>query len=160
MVPQSTTDSAAELGRWLLTRGWTVATAESCTGGGMGYAITTVPGSGQWFAGGFITYMDEVKQKVLGVPGNTIVTHGAVSCETAEAMAKQALKQVDADIAIAVTGIAGPTGGSKEKPVGLVWFGLAWAGQCISWEQRFSGDREAVRIAAIEHALGSFKKIP
>ncbi len=160
MVPQSTTDSAAELGRWLLARGWTVATAESCTGGGMGYAITTVPGSGQWFAGGFITYMDEVKHDVLGVAKATLKQHGAVSAETAEAMARHALQQAHVNVAVAVTGIAGPTGGSKEKPVGTVWFGLAWADQCISWQHHFSGDREAVRIAAIEHALGSYKKIP
>ncbi|KFZ31756.1 hypothetical protein IDSA_03450 [Pseudidiomarina salinarum] len=160
MVPQSTTDSAAELGRWLLARGWTVATAESCTGGGMGYAITTVPGSGQWFAGGFITYMDEVKHDVLGVAKEVIQQHGAVSAETAEAMACHTLEQVGVDVAISTTGIAGPTGGSKEKPVGLVWFGLAWADQCISWQHHFPGDREAVRIAAIEHALTSYKKIP
>src|SRR5690554_75209 len=159
MVPQSIQDLAVDLGRWLQQRNWRVVTVESCTGGGIGYAISSVSGSSAWLAGGFITYSNALKQRLVNVPEETLMKHGAVSAETAAAMAQGALQASGADMAIAVTGVAGPAGGTAEKPVGLVWFGLAWQAHCITWQQRFSGDRAAVREATIIEALQSFKKI-
>ena len=159
MVTQKQQDLALELGQWLLRKEWQIVTAESCTGGGIGYAMSAVPGSSNWFAGGFITYSNALKEQILQVPAATIQQYGAVSSETAAAMAKGARQASGADMAIAVTGIAGPDGGSKEKPVGLVWFGLAWANHCITWHEIFRGDRQMVRTATIDKALRSFQKI-
>jgi len=159
MVPQSTVNLAVELGAWLEQRGWRCVTAESCTAGGIGYAISTVAGSSAWYEGGFITYSNAMKQSQLGVTSYTLAKYGAVSAETAAAMARGALTASGAEMAVAVTGVAGPGGGSAEKPVGLVWFGLAWQGECITWQQVFPGDRQAVRLATINEALLSIKKI-
>ncbi|SDB05668.1 nicotinamide-nucleotide amidase [Pseudidiomarina indica] len=159
MVSQSVQELAVDLSQWLLQRGWQVVTAESCTGGGIGYAMSAIAGSSNWFAGGFITYSNELKQRLVGVPATTLSRYGAVSAETAAAMAQGALQHSGADLAIAVTGVAGPSGGTPEKPVGLVWFGLAWAEHCITWSQQFEGDRAAIREATIAEALLSFKKI-
>ena len=131
----------------------TCATAESCTGGGVGHAITGVPGSSAVFMGGVISYDNSVKRDVLGVPDEVLATKGAVSSECAAAMAKGARRLLKTDLAVSLTGIAGPGGGSAEKPVGLVWFGLASASGVTTEKMVFPGDREAVRTAAIEHAL-------
>lgn len=159
MVTQSHYDLAVEIGRWLQQRNWRIATAESCTAGGIGYALSAVPGSSAWLEGGFITYSNALKQEVLGVPAAVLAEHGAVSAATAEAMAVGARRAAATEVAIAVTGVAGPSGGSAEKPVGLVWFGLAWSAGQISWKCQFDGDRSAVREATISEALRCYEKI-
>ena len=145
---------AARLGRALLARHWKVATAESCTGGLIAGAITDVAGSSDWFDRGFVTYSNEAKGEMLGVSAETLAAHGAVSEATAREMAAGALAQSRADLSVAVTGIAGPSGGSPDKPVGTVCF--AWAlrgGGSESASRRFAGDRAAVRDAAVVVAL-------
>ena len=131
----------------------TCATADSCTGGGVGHAITAVAGSSAVFWGGVISYDNSVKRGVLGVPEEVLATQGAVSSECAAAMADGARRLVKTDLAVSVTGIAGPGGGSAAKPVGLVWFGLASAKGVTTEKRIFPGDRTAVRTAAVEHAL-------
>jgi PncC family amidohydrolase len=131
----------------------TCATAESCTGGGVGFAITGVAGSSAVFMGGIVSYDNSVKRDVLGVPEEVLSTKGAVSSECAAAMAEGARRLLNTDLAVSITGIAGPGGGSAEKPVGLVWFGLAYRAGTATDKMVFPGDREAVRVAAIEHAL-------
>ena len=146
-------DSAERLVAKLKERGLTCATAESCTGGGVGSAITAVPGSSAVFLGGVISYANEVKRDVLGVPQDVLDTHGAVSSECAERMAAGVRNLLKADLAVSLTGIAGPDGGSAEKPVGLVWFGLATPEGVRTEKMIFSGDRAAVRSQAVNHAL-------
>lgn len=132
----------------------TCATAESCTGGGVGYAITGVPGSSAVFMGGVTSYSNSAKRDVLGVPEEVLAKKGAVSPECAAAMAQGVRRRIGADLAVSLTGIAGPGGGSAEKPVGLVWFGLASAAGVTTEKVVFHGGREAVRSAAVDHALG------
>jgi len=134
--------------------GMTCATAESCTGGGVGAAITAIPGSSAVYLGGVVSYANEVKSGVLGVKEETLSAFGAVSSETAAEMAAGARRLTGADIAVSVTGVAGPGGGTPEKPVGLVWFGIASA-ECVRTEKAlFSGNRARVREQAAVHALG------
>ena len=145
---------AAVLGRALLARGRRVTVAESCTGGLLAGAITSVAGSSDWFDVGYVTYSNAAKTALLGVPGALLASHGAVSEETARAMAAGALAKSGADIAAAVTGIAGPSGGTPEKPVGTVCF--AWArrgGVAESTTRQLAGDRAAVRAASVTFAL-------
>jgi len=150
----ATLDLAARLGALLEARGWRVSTAESCTGGLLAGAITDVAGSSGWFERGFVTYSNEAKMEMLGVRNETLGAHGAVSEPTAREMAAGALQRSASDLAIAVTGVAGPSGGSPEKPVGLVCFAQGRRGEDIeSWTERFAGDREAVRQAAVIAAL-------
>lgn len=144
--------TAERLVQVLTEKGMTCATAESCTGGGVGSAITAVAGSSAVFWGGVISYDNSVKRGVLGVPEEVLATKGAVSPECAAAMAEGARRLLKTDLAVSVTGIAGPGGGSEEKPVGLVWFGLA-SGTTVTEKRKFPGDRAAVRAAAVEHAL-------
>lgn len=145
--------TAEKLVQALVEKKMTCATAESCTGGGVGYAITGVSGSSAVFWGGVISYDNSVKRDVLGVPEEVLVTKGAVSPECAAAMAEGVRRLLKTDIAVSLTGIAGPGGGSAEKPVGLVWFGLASRAGTITEKKIFPGDREVVRTAAIEHAM-------
>jgi len=145
---------AEELVETLARVGKTCGTAESCTGGGIGSAITSVPGSSAVFMGGVISYDNAVKRDVLGVHQETLDTVGAVSRETAAQMAIGAQRLINVDFAVSVTGIAGPGGGSEEKPVGLVWFGLASPSGVATEKAVFTGDRGEVRAAAVEHALG------
>ncbi len=145
---------AEKLVRALTGKGMTCATAESCTGGGVGHAITGVAGSSAVFRGGVISYDNAVKRDLLGVPGEVLATSGAVSGECAAAMAEGARRLLKTDIAVSVTGIAGPDGGTAEKPVGLVWFGLADRNGTMTDRRIFPGDRTAVRAAAVDHALG------
>ena len=145
---------AEKLVELLKARGLTCATAESCTGGGVGSAITAVPGSSAVFLGGVISYANEVKRDVLGVSDRDLQTVGAVSPEVAAQMADGARKLLKADLAVSLTGIAGPDGGSAEKPVGLVWFGLSTASGTRTEKVIFSGDRAQVRAQAVIHALG------
>lgn len=149
----SATDLAARLGEELLTRGWYVSCAESCTGGGIAYAITSTAGSSGWFNSGYITYSNDVKQSVLGVFGDTLATFGAVSRQTVLEMASGCAKISNAELALSVSGIAGPGGGSADKPVGTVWFGFSVDGKLHSDVQVFQGDRQAVREQAIGHCL-------
>ena len=146
--------TAEKLVKALAEKKMTCATAESCTGGGVGYAITGVAGSSTVFMGGIISYDNSVKRGVLGVPEEVLSTKGAVSSECAAAMAEGARGCLKTDLAVSITGIAGPGGGSAEKPVGLVWFGLASKTVTTTEKKIFPGDREAVRTAAIKHALG------
>jgi nicotinamide-nucleotide amidase len=145
---------AAELGRVLLARGWRVSVAESCTGGLVAGAITSVAGSSDWFDMGFVTYSNAAKIQLLGVPEAMLATHGAVSEETARAMATGALARSGADLAAAVTGIAGPSGGTPAKPVGTVCFAWAAKGGAVeATTRRFDGDRAAVRAASVNVVL-------
>ena len=145
--------TAERLVRVLSEMKMTCATAESCTGGGVGYAITSVSGASAVFWGGVISYDNSVKHGVLGVPEEVLATHGAVSPECAAAMADGARRLLKTDLAVSLTGIAGPDGGTAEKPVGLVWFGLSSARGTTTEKEVFPGDRDMVRSAAIEHAL-------
>jgi len=145
---------AARLGRALVARGWRVATAESCTGGLVAGAITGIAGSSAWFDRGFVTYSNEAKVEVLRVRPETLAACGAVSEAAAREMANGALTTGTADLAVAVTGIAGPSGGTPDKPVGLVCF--AWArrgGTVDALTVHFPGDRAAVREASVAVAL-------
>lgn len=138
----------------LRTRGWMLATAESCTGGGVAHAVTAIAGSSEVFDRGFVTYSNGAKTGMLGVPAATIAGEGAVSEAVAAAMAEGALRSSGADVAVAVTGIAGPAGGTPEKPVGTVCF--AWATRDGAREVRtrhFDGDRDAVRAASVRFAI-------
>jgi nicotinamide-nucleotide amidase len=153
-----------QLGEILLAKGWIVATAESCTGGGVATAITMIPGSSAWFEYGFVTYADAAKQALLGVQSHTLVEHGAVSEAVVRQMVRGALRVSGADIAVAVSGIAGPGGGSSEKPVGSVWFAWGTSENQIAELQCFAGDRLEVQAQAVDHALTGLirlaKKIP
>ncbi|HBU30116.1 MAG TPA: damage-inducible protein CinA [Thiobacillus sp.] len=145
---------AAELGEKLRARGWMLATAESCTGGWVGQLLTSLPGSSHWYERGFITYANAAKIEMLGVPHATLESHGAVSEETAAAMAAGALKHSHAQAALAISGIAGPGGGTPQKPVGLVCYGWALEdGTIMSSTCRLDGDREEIRSRAVAAAL-------
>ncbi|MCW5651407.1 MAG: CinA family protein [Ramlibacter sp.] len=134
-------------------RGWMLATAESCTGGLIAAACTALPGSSVWFERGFVSYSNDAKAGLLGVDPAQIAVHGAVSEVVARAMAFGAVRHSQAQVSVAVTGVAGPTGGSPDKPVGTVWFGFSVNGQLTSEMRRFDGDRAAVRAATVAHAL-------
>ena len=145
---------AERLGRELLNRGEWLVTAESCTGGWVAQSVTAIAGSSAWFDRGFVTYSNEAKQEMLGVSSETLRCHGAVSEATAVAMATGALAHSRADWTLAITGIAGPGGGSPEKPVGMVCF--SWAGRdgTLAVETcHFAGGRESVRAQSVVHAL-------
>ena len=133
--------AAEKLVRTLVEKKLTCATAESCTGGGVGYVITGVAGSSAVFMGGIISYDNSVKHGVLGVPEELLATKGAVSSECAVAMAEGVRRRLNTDLAVSITGIAGPGGGSAEKPVGLVWFGLASKAGTTTDKKIFPGDR-------------------
>ena len=144
---------ARQLATALLDRGWMLAMAESCTGGMIAAACTELAGSSDWFERGFVTYSDEAKTELLDVDAALIHTHGAVSEVVARAMAFGAVRHSRARVSVAVTGIAGPSGGSKDKPVGTVWFGFMIDGRLTSEMKRFDGDRAGVRTATVVHAL-------
>ncbi|MDP3519780.1 MAG: CinA family protein [Hydrogenophaga sp.] len=137
----------------LRARSLMLATAESCTGGLIAGACTELSGSSDWFERGFVTYSNAAKSELLGVPAALIEAHGAVSEPVARAMAEGAVAHSRAHLSVAVTGVAGPTGGSADKPVGTVWFGWCVGGVTHSERQRFDGDRAAVRAATVRHAL-------
>jgi nicotinamide-nucleotide amidase len=142
-----------ELADHLRRRGWWVASAESCTGGGIAAALTDLAGSSDWFDRGFVTYSNQAKQEMLGVSPQTLLRFGAVSRETVLEMARGALGHSRAHLSVAVSGIAGPGGGTPDKPVGTVW--LAWAsdGDVAAVQRHFPGDRAAVRAATVDVAL-------
>ena len=144
---------ARKLGRALQARGLRVATAESCTGGWIAKALTDVAGSSQWFDGGVVAYSNAAKISLLGVASDVLAAKGAVSEETVRAMAEGARSRFAADFAVAVSGIAGPVGGSPDKPVGTVHFGWAAPGGTTAARRIFAGDRETVRRLTVAFAL-------
>ncbi|GLR14348.1 nicotinamide-nucleotide amidohydrolase family protein [Chitinimonas viridis] len=149
----TTTSLAEALGLALLARGWRVTAAESCTGGGIASAITDIPGSSAWFDMAFVTYSNAAKQQLVGVPAAVLVQHGAVSEVVARQMAEGALTAAGADLAVAVSGIAGPSGGSADKPVGMVCFAWATSTGTDAETRHFSGDRASVRLQTVQYAL-------
>lgn len=144
---------ARRLGERLKAAGAKLATAESCTGGWAAQVVTSVAGSSAWFERGFVTYSNEAKREQLGVREETLQKHGAVSEETAREMAQGALGRSRGSVALAVTGVAGPGGGTAAKPVGMVCFAWATARSVTSETRQFPGDREAVRRQSVIHAL-------
>jgi nicotinamide-nucleotide amidase len=146
----TTVERLAEL---LREREWKLATAESCTGGMISAACTDLAGSSDWFERGFVTYSNEAKNEMLGVEASLIGAQGAVSEVVARAMAFGAVRNSKAQVSVAVTGIAGPAGGSPQKPVGTVWFAFMVDGLLSSEMRRFDGDRAEVRRATVQYAL-------
>lgn len=144
---------ATRTGALLRARGLLLATAESCTGGGIACAITEIPGSSEWFDCGFVTYSNSSKTEMLGIAEALIARHGAVSEEIAAAMAEGAIANSSAHISVSTTGIAGPTGAVPGKPVGTVCFGWTWRGHTHTERHVFDGDRHAVRQQTVTHAL-------
>jgi len=160
MADRALYDLAEKVGRALLARNLMIATAESCTGGWIAEAITMVPGSSAWFERGFVTYTYISKREMLGVHGETLERHGAVSEEVVREMAAGAIERSHAQVSVAVSGVAGPSGGSPEKPVGTVCFAWAVKDGAIRVETlHLAGDREAVRKQSVEHALELVLKI-
>ena len=156
MASSTSADALAlveRLAAQLQQRQWMLTTAESCTGGLIAGACTDLSGSSNWFERGFVSYSNAAKTELLGVDPALILKHGAVSAEVAQAMAAGALAHSHAQVAVAVTGVAGPTGGTPDKPVGLVWFGFALPDQMLTEKMKFPGDRAAVRAATVRHAL-------
>lgn len=130
-----------------------VACAESCTGGLLASYLTAKPGSSEWIEMSFVTYSNEAKQQLLNVSSKTLELHGAVSKETVIEMAQGVIKQAHCDLALSISGIAGPSGGTPQKPVGTVWFGCAYRNNIIAHQQYFSGDRQQIRLQAVDYAL-------
>ena len=137
---------------------WLLSTAESCTGGWVAQTITAIAGSSAWFDRGFVTYSNAAKQEMLGVSATTLEIHGAVSEATVLAMAQGALKYSHAQVSLAVSGIAGPSGGSVEKPVGTVWIGWAFPEKIFAIPFLFTGDRTAIRQQAVHAALSQLQQ--
>ena len=137
----------------LINRQWQLVTAESCTGGWLSKCCTDLPGSSAWFAGGVISYSNELKTSLLGVKNETLTQFGAVSERVVIEMALGSLEKIGGHVSVAISGIAGPGGGSAEKPVGLVWFGFASAKHSFSCQKIFEGDRNAIRHQAVAFAL-------
>ena len=159
MLPDSTLTQAEALLAACRAKGVLLATAESCTGGLISAALTAIAGSSDVVDRGFVTYSNDAKNQMIGVPMPLIENHGAVSEEVARAMAEGALERSRAAIAVSVTGVAGPGGGSEEKPVGLVCFGLARTGAPVISDRRiFPGDRTAVRAATVLHAFALIRQ--
>lgn len=154
------TDTACTaLASALCARGWMLATAESCTGGMIAAACTDLPGSSQWFERGFVTYSNAAKTEALGVDPALLAAHGAVSEAVVRAMVQGALAHSQAQVALAVTGIAGPSGGTADKPVGTVWFGWATPDGLHTECRRWPGDRAQVRQATRDHALQQMNRL-
>jgi nicotinamide-nucleotide amidase len=154
MMPERLRELTVQLGETLKARSLTLVTAESCTGGWIAKAITDIPGSSEWFERGFVAYSNAAKVEMLGVSEGTLSSCGAVSAETVEEMLRGALARSHSQVAVAVSGIAGPDGGSPDKPVGTVWIGWAVKGGALqSRNYLFGGDREAVRGQSVISAL-------
>jgi len=154
LIESEVDDLAIALGRALAAAGMSLVTAESCTGGLVAKLVTDVPGSSEWFDRGFVTYTNQAKQELLGVGESSIAEHGAVSEEVVRQMARGALAASRGQVAIATSGVAGPSGGSSEKPVGTVWFAWAYGSNSLVTDvQVFPGDRQGIRQLAAEHAM-------
>ncbi len=145
-------------GRALKQRGLRLAIAESCTGGLLGHMITNVPGSSDWFAGGVVAYSNEAKKRFLGVAAATLKTHGAVSSKTASEMASGVMKRLKTDVGVAITGIAGPAGGTVRKPVGTVFIALARDTKVYTKKLLLSGTRKSIKKQAATEALNVIKR--
>ena len=154
--PHNIEELVKQLAAKLMEKGWMLATAESCTGGMIAAACTDLAGSSQWFDRGFVTYSNEAKTEMLGVPAELIAKHGAVSEEVVRAMAEGAIRHSRAQVSIAVTGIAGPGGGSKEKPVGTVWVGWCVDGNTLTNCLHLDGGRATIRTSTLTNALQYF----
>lgn len=149
---------SAEIGELLKANNQILATAESCTAGGLSHWVTYTPGSSDWFDRAAVTYSNQAKMEMLGVNSNTLDKLGAVSEETAREMADGLLTRSQATITLSITGIAGPDGGTADKPVGTVWFATALKNQAtLAEKQIFTGDRQTIRIKTIEHAFHLIK---
>jgi nicotinamide-nucleotide amidase len=148
-----TPESIGQLANLMLENGLFLATAESCTGGMIAAACTDLAGSSAWFERGFVTYSNAAKTDMLGVDAALIAQHGAVSEPVARAMAFGAIRHSHAQVSVAVTGVAGPSGGSVDKPVGTVWFGFSVCSTLTSEVMRFDGDRASVRAATVQYAV-------
>lgn len=144
---------AARVASLLGSRALTLATAESCTGGLVGHVLTEVPGSSAWYVGGVVAYSDTLKRRLAGVPADLLTLHGAVSAEVAEAMALGIRERLGTDLGISVTGIAGPTGGTPTKPVGLVYVAVADRAGTIAARHLWTGDRSANKRASAAAVL-------
>ena len=155
----TTEELAMELAASVESAGFTLAVAESCTGGLAAAAITGIPGASRFFLGGFVSYSNQAKERMLGVSADCIGRYGAVSEEIALAMAAGAAAALGADCAFSITGIAGPLGGSPEKPVGTVWFGFSICGSGFAETRCFEGDRTAIRESSARHALGRITEL-
>ncbi|CAA0333624.1 MULTISPECIES: CinA family protein [Alteromonas] len=147
------------LGDALREKGWTVSSAESCTGGGVAFAFTSVAGSSDWFNQSWVTYSNDAKQSILGVTEQTLKEYGAVSKQTVKEMAEGVRRNSGAQLVVTVSGIAGPGGGSEEKPVGTVWFGFLCGEHEAQIKQVFSGNRDEVRQHAISFAITQLIKM-
>jgi nicotinamide-nucleotide amidase len=158
---EDTAGLVAALAEQLGRRGWMLASAESCTGGMIAAACTDLAGSSTWFERGFVSYSNAAKTDLLGVDAALIAAHGAVSELVVRAMAFGAVRHSQAQVSVAVTGVAGPSGGTAAKPVGTVWFGFMVDGILSSEAMHFDGDRAAVRTATVQHALrGVLQRLP
>jgi nicotinamide-nucleotide amidase len=153
VAPDSGRLLAQQVGAALKEHGMTLVTAESCTGGGIAQSVTMIPGSSAWFDRGFVTYSNTAKEEMLGVSPDTLEQHGAVSEQTVREMADGALEYSRAQVAVSVSGIAGPSGGTPEKPVGTVWFAWATRGNVTAACHQLSGDRDAIRAETVKIAL-------
>lgn len=153
-MPSTIDQIVSDISEILIKRDWKIVTAESCTGGGLAFSLTKKPGSSRWFERGFVVYSNPSKEELLNVSSETLLKFGAVSRETAIEMAQGALNHSKANVSIAITGIAGPTGGTADKPVGTVWIAWGLTDQKINCEgYHFPGDRRQVRQQAIQNAL-------
>lgn len=149
----SSIDELVIFTEYLRAKGLTLSLAESCTGGWLSKIITSMPGASEYYAGCAVTYSNEAKERILGVSHDTLVKHGAVSEETAIEMAKGARKAFGTDFAVSITGIAGPGGGSEEKPVGLVYIAATDGTETVTSANRFSGERDDVRSSSVYAAI-------
>ena len=160
-MPPSLQQTAERLAAWLCEHGWLCAVAESCTGGLVGALLTDIPGASLWFAGGVIAYSNDVKRRLLGVDAETLLHHGAVSDPVVRQMAAGACQATGAQAAVSLSGVAGPDGGTPDKPVGTVWIGIAVKGTTAAFLHRFEGNRQAVReqaaAAALNHLLAALQ---
>jgi len=144
---------SANIGKILVEKGWTISTAESCTGGLLSHVLTGVSGSSSYFIGGVVAYSNRIKENILGVESKTLAQHGAVSEETALEMAAGIRKKFNTDFGLSTTGIAGPTGGTPTKPVGLVWMGISTPAGNQAFEGHFSGGREGIKNSTVKEIL-------
>ncbi len=142
-----------QMGAILTENSLTISTAESCTGGLLAHVLTGVSGSSNYFMGGIVAYSNQIKEHFLGVQQDTLVQHGAVSSQTAQEMAAGIRKKFGTDIGLSTTGIAGPTGGTPAKPVGLVWIGISFQGKTTTIRCQFDGDREQVKNSSVQNIL-------
>ncbi|WP_027177661.1 CinA family protein [Maridesulfovibrio bastinii] len=147
----------SEIGELLVSKGWTMSTAESCTGGLVAATLTDVSGSSRWFSGAIVAYSNEIKMAMLDVSEKTLIDHGAVSEETVLEMADGVSKKLGTQVGISLSGVAGPTGGSAEKPVGTVWMGWHIGDKTFARKCLFSGDRAAVKKQSLEYVLETLR---